>query len=246
MGWLRQSLGLLRSFVFTIPLIYTYTVVLGLVSWLVSPFDPGGRLQHRCAQTWSRLILATSLIRVRVRGLENLDGGKHYVFVANHQSYMDIPIVFGYFPEGFRILAKASLFSIPFLGWHLRRTGNMPIGRRNVRANARRLLQAVNYIREGHSIVVFPEGGRSVGGGIEEFRTGVFLAAIKVGAPVVPVAIAGSRHVLGRNSWHIRPGQVELIFTSPIETESMHRGELEELVSQVHQRIEKTFLGGSV
>lgn len=245
MRWLLDWLGFLRTLLFTIPLIYLYTVVLGLVWVLVLPFDPTGRRLHSLARLWSRLILATTLVRVHRRGLENLAPGQHYVYVANHQSYMDIPILFAYVPAAFRIMAKASLFSIPIVGWHLRRTGHLPISFTNARADARRLLEAVRYLREGHSLVVFPEGGRSVSGGLEEFKTGIFLAALKVGAPIIPVTLRGTRQLLARDSWTVRPGQVELIFDPPVVTAGLGKTHLEELAARVRQRIEENFWGGT-
>lgn len=240
-----ERVGLLRSHLFTIPLIYLYTVALGLVSLLVSPFDRGGRRQHACARWWSRLILATSLVRVRVRGRENLEPGKHYVYVANHQSYLDIPILFAHLPVEFRVMAKASLFSLPFLGWHLRRTGSLPIARKSISGNARRLLQAVGYIQQGSSLLVFPEGGRGVSGGIGEFKSGIFLAAIKIGVPIVPVTIRGSALLLSPESWHIRPGGVEVILDPPVATAGLDKSRLHELVAAVRHRIEENFLGAS-
>lgn len=243
---LLHSLGLLRSLLFTIPLCFLWTIVMGTVSLLVAPFDTRGRRQHVVARGWARGILLICGVRVRVRGLDQVDLGQHYVYVSNHQSYLDIPIVFGHLPVDFRIMAKASLFPIPFFGWHLQRTGHLPIGRTNVYADARRLLQAVNYIREGRSVVVYPEGGRSVSGGLEEFRTGIFLAALKVGAPLVPITIRGSRRVLSPRSWHIRPGRVELIFDPPIVTEGMGKERLDELVARVRQIMERNYEGAPV
>lgn len=240
---LLHSLGLPRSLLFTIPLCFLWTVLMGAVSLAVSPFDVRGRRQHLVARRWARGILLICGVRVRVRGFEHVDAGRHYVYVSNHQSYIDIPIVFGYLTVDFRIMAKATLFPIPFFGWHLKRTGHLPIGRTNVYADARRLLQAVNYIREGLSVVVFPEGGRSVSGALEEFRTGVFLAAVKVGAPIVPITIRGSRRVLSPRSWHIRPGRVELILDPPIATEGMGKERLEELVAQVRKIMERNYQG---
>lgn len=245
MGWLLNSLGLLRSLLFTIPLIYLSTVVFGVLSLFVSPFDPGAKRQHAVARAWARTILAIAVVWVRVRGRENLEAGKHYVFISNHHSYIDIPIMFAHLPVEFRIMAKATLFPIPFLGWHLHRTGHLPIGRKNVYADARRLLQAVNYIREGVSLVVFPEAGRSLSGELEEFKTGVFLAALKVGAPIIPVTIRGSRAVLPPHSWHIRPGRVECIFDPPIATAGMGKERLEELVARVREQIERNYRGAS-
>lgn len=244
MRTLLHIVGLVRSLLFTIPLIYASTILMGVVSWLVSPLDPTTQRQHACARLWSRFVLLVSGVRVRLQGLEKVDRSRHYVYIANHQSYMDIPVLFAHLPVDFRIMAKASLFPIPFLGWHLRRTGNLPIGRKSAQADGRRLLQAVNYIRQGTSMVVFPEGGRSVSGDIEEFRTGIFLAALKTGAPIVPITIRGSRRVLPRHSWRIRPGWVEVIVDSPVETAGMEKSELKALVARVRGSIERNFQAG--
>jgi 1-acyl-sn-glycerol-3-phosphate acyltransferase len=236
-----EGLGFLRTLLFTLPLLYLATLVLGLAAEAAVPFDRQDQGQHTLARLWARVLLAASLIRVRVRGKENLDWGKHYVFVANHVSYFDVPVLLATLPAGIQFMAKRSLFAIPFTGWYMRRSGHMPIeiDGNNVRANARQLLQAVRQIRQGHSIAVFPEGGRSLSGELQEFKAGIFLAALKVGAPVVPVAITGTKAVLRRNSWTIRPGQVELILDPPVETEGMNKTQLGELVAQVRERIEQ-------
>lgn len=234
-----ECLGFLRTLLFTLPLIYVFTLALGLVWLTVAPFDAGGRRQHALARLWARLILACGLVRVRVRGRQALAAGRSYVFVANHLSYLDIPVLLAHLPPGVRFMAKASLFHVPFVGWYLRRTGHLPVRGSGVHANARRLLQAVGYIRQGHSIVVFPEGGRSLTGEMGEFKPGIFLAALKAGAPVVPVTLVGSRRVLPRYGWHVRPGRVEMIVDAPVETEGWAKAQLEELMSRVRGRIEE-------
>lgn len=245
MRLLVAALGTVRSLLFTLPLIYLCTIVLGLLAWMLSPLDPGAQCQHALARLWARIILAVSLVRVRVRGREKLEPGRPYVYVANHQSYMDIPILFACLPVGFRILAKASLFPIPFLGWYLRRTGNLPIsfGRKGVYAEARQLLQAVRYLRQGQPLVVFPEGGRSVSGQLEEFRTGIFWAAVKAGAPLASLTIVGSRRVLPCGSWHIRPSRVQLIIDGPVSTEGLQRAQLDALVARVRRQIDQNLQG---
>jgi len=240
MGGLANLVGFLRSLLFTIPLIYLYTIVLGLASLLVAPFDRGARLQHGCARLWSRLLLWTSFVRVRMRGRENLRSDTHYVYIANHQSYMDIPVLFAYLPEPFCVMAKASLFAIPLLGWHLRRTGNLPIVRDNPYAAGRRLREAVEMISRGKSLLVFPEGSRSPDGNVGEFKTGVFLAAIRAGVPVVPITIHGSRHVLPPHSWHIRPGTIILHMAAPITTAGLDKHQAEELAARVRAHISES------
>src|SRR5574341_1103128 len=123
-GALVDALGYLRSLVVTIPLIYLATIFWGSLSLLVSLFDKTGHAQHACSRWWARTLLAVSRVRVTVRGLENVASLKTYVFAPNHQSYMDIPVLFGYLPGQFRIMAKSSLLYLPFLGWHLQRSGH--------------------------------------------------------------------------------------------------------------------------
>jgi len=239
MRGLLGVLGLLRTLFFTLPLIYLSTLALGLVNEAVALFDRREAYQHKIVHLWARALMAFSLIRLRVRGRENLEAEQHYVYVANHQSYFDIPVLLVALPPGARFMAKASLFPIPFLGWYMSRMGFLPIelGGNKVHANARQLLQAVRQIRQGHSIVVFPEGGRSLTGELEEFRAGIFLAAIKVGAPVVPLALRGTRQVQAAGSWHIRPGAVKLVIEPPVSTEGMDREQLPQLMDRVRGAI---------
>jgi 1-acyl-sn-glycerol-3-phosphate acyltransferase len=236
-----EGLGFLRTLFFTLPLIYLSTVALGVVVEAVAPFDRDRQQQHRLARLWARVLLACGLVRVQVRGLEHLAADRPYVYVANHQSYADVPVLLACLPPGVRFMAKASLFAIPFTGWYMRRAGHLPIDidANNVQANARRLLQAVRSLRQGHSLVVFPEGGRSRSGALEEFKTGIFLAAVKVGVPVMPVTIAGTKRVLAMDSWVIHPGRVELVLDDPVPTEGMGKAQLDGLVRQVRQRMEQ-------
>jgi len=237
MNRLLDSLGFLRTVLFTLPLLYLSNVVLGAVWLLIFPFDPRARAQDALAQLWAASILFIGGTRVRVRGKENFQYATACVYVANHASYLDIPILLVHLPRGVRFLAKASLFHIPFVGWYLRRAGHLPV-RGGPRANARRLLQAVRYARSGHSLVVFPEGGRSLTGELQEFRHGVFLAALKAGVPMVPLTLVGTRRILPRYGWHWRPGRVTLVVDPPVETRGKKREELAALVEQVRGRIE--------
>jgi 1-acyl-sn-glycerol-3-phosphate acyltransferase len=235
------TLRLVRSLFVSVPLIYMATIFWGMLSLLLSPFDPGGRKQHWCARWWSRTLLFVSGVRVSVRGLEHLGPEQPCVFVANHQSYIDVPVAFGYLPRNFRIMAKASLFHIPFLGWHLRRSGHMPIARDNPRRAARSLLEAARHVREGTPVFVFPEGGRSMDGRIGEFKAGTFLLAIKAGVPVVPITLNGTRAVLHVRSWNLHPGRIEMVIHPPISTEGLHAEHAEELSARVRKIIAADF-----
>lgn len=236
-----DTLGYLRSLAITVPLIYLLTIFWGTLSLLVSLADSSGRAQHACARWWSRCLLAICGVRISVRGVQFLDAGRTYVFAGNHQSYLDIPVVFAYLPANFRIMAKKSLFYIPFLGWHLSHAGHMPVDRENPRRAARSLLEAAGHVRKGTPVFIFPEGGRSHDGCFREFKPGTFLLAIKSGAPVLPVTINGTRAALPMHSWHVRPGHVELILHAPIETAGMKSDAAETLAERVREVIALDF-----
>jgi 1-acyl-sn-glycerol-3-phosphate acyltransferase len=206
-----------RTVFFLIPSIAIYTIVLGTMSIASSLFERNGHLAHWCARTWSRLILVTTGVRVDVTGLERLEPGRTYVFVSNHQSIYDIPILFWSLPYQLRIIAKESLGNVPFLGWHLRRTGHMLVDRR--RPDRTRIFDwASRLTSNGLSLIVFPEGTRSRDGHVARFKGGSFLLALQAGLPVVPLSIIGSRHVMLKGRLATYPGAVRLVVHDPIDT----------------------------
>jgi 1-acyl-sn-glycerol-3-phosphate acyltransferase len=213
-----------RTVFYLIPAITVYTVVLGTLSIGSSLFQSSGRFAHWCARTWSRLILATTSVHVDVSGLERLECDRAYVFVANHQSIYDIPIVFWALPYQIRIIAKESLGRFPFLGWHLRRTGHMLVDRRHPN-RAAIFGRASKLMEEGLSLIVFPEGTRSRDGRVAPFKGGSFYLALEAELPVVPISIVGSRHVMLKGRLATYPGRVKLIVHEPIDTTGLAGGD---------------------
>ena len=201
-----------------IPMLMATTAAMGALSLLSSLVDSSGGLQHRIARAWGRMLMAIFLVRVRVRGAATLQVGRACVFASNHFSLIDTPLMFGFLPVPFRVLARAGLWRIPFIGWHLNRAGHLPVDRQNPRRAARNVAQAARKVQSGRSILVFPEGGRRRSEQARRFKTGAAHIALRSGAALVPVAIAGTRAVLPPGSWHLRPGAVELRIGSPIET----------------------------
>jgi 1-acyl-sn-glycerol-3-phosphate acyltransferase len=206
-----------RTVLWLIPAIAIYTIVLGTLSIGSSLFDSRGYFAHWCARTWSWLILATTGVRVQIRGLDRLQPGKTYVFVANHQSIYDIPVIFSALPYQLRIIAKQSLGSFPILGWHLSRTGHLLVDRR--KPDPRGVFNWANSLTSnGLSLIVFPEGTRSADGHVGPFKGGSLYPAVQAGLPIVPLSIAGSRHVMRKGRLMTCPGEVALTIHDPIET----------------------------
>jgi 1-acyl-sn-glycerol-3-phosphate acyltransferase len=217
-GGVRHLLSRLRSYFIFDPLIWLYTIVLGTLSLLSSLFDSGGVLQHKFARLWSRMIVGTIGTTITVEGLEKIDTSKAHVYVVNHLSALDIPVLYVSLPFQFRILAKRELFRYPFMGWHLRRSGQIPVVLDNPKASIRSLQLAVAAVKKNMSLLVFPEGGRSEDGQLQAFMGGAFFAAIKAQTDVVPMAIVGTYETLKMNTWHIKPQPVRLLVGGPIAT----------------------------
>jgi 1-acyl-sn-glycerol-3-phosphate acyltransferase len=236
-----DRLSWIRSLFFLDPLIWFYTIVLGTLSLSASLFDRGGRLQHGFARFWSWLILKTLRpigCSTRVTGLDHLSSPSPAVYAANHLSALDIPMLYANLPFQFRIMAKKELFRYPFMGWHLKRSGQIPIDRESARASMRSLNLAVQALKGGMPLVVFPEGGRSPDGLVQPFMSGAFYVAIKAGVDVIPMALIGTREVLPMNSFHIRPGPMELIVGQPISTAGLVPRDMEALAVQVRKAVE--------
>ncbi len=226
-----MSFHLFRTVFFLIPAIAVYTIVLGTVSLASSLFSTSGRVAHHCARIWAWLILATTGVDVTITGLERVPRNKPYVFISNHQSIYDIPVLFWYLPFQLRILAKASLGRFPFLGWHLARTGHVLVQRENPGAVVFKKVSALMHA--GHSLIVFPEGTRSRDGVVGRFKGGIFLLAIEAGLPIVPVAVDGTRRVMRKGGLTTCPGAVTVQVFDPIETSHLDTAAARPLAEQV-------------
>jgi 1-acyl-sn-glycerol-3-phosphate acyltransferase len=233
-----NKLSYARSLLITAPLIFLYTGIMGSLSVASSLVDSTGGIQHACSRIWARMILWTARVRVRVHGIENVKPGRPYVLCVNHQSHMDIPIILAALPFQFRFAAKKQLFRYPFLGWHLRRSGHVPIDRENPHAAVKSLRDAAEKIKDGVPIVIFPEGGTSLDGVIKPFKGGGFMLATKSNAEVVPVTIRGSRALLAPKTYHVRGGTVEIIIGEAIPSGGVSTTEL---ANRVRDEVLTTF-----
>jgi len=231
----------LRSYCIFVPLIYLYTFLMGSLSLLSSFIDRGGRMQHWFAVHWARMILATARVHVKVEGAEHIDPSQAAVYAANHLSALDIPVLYSCIPGQFRIMAKRELFSYPFMGWHLTRSGQIPIDQGDARASLRSLNRASESLRHGMPLAIFPEGGRAPDGHLQPFMGGAFYMAIKAQAPVVPIVLVGTYELLPMNSFHLLPGTVRMIICEPIPTRGMVPRQMDQLSARVHQIMADTY-----
>lgn len=220
------------------PAFFLSTALCGSLALLASFFDHSGRIQHRIAQTWARLCLWSSFSRLTIQGAENLGRYPVAVYAANHTSYMDTPVVFRSLPFQFRILAKKELWSMPFIGWYLARSGQIPIDTVNPRATLSSLGAGVKALRSGMPLFVFPEGARTPNGELQTFLSGAAYLAIRAQVPLVPVALSGVYDLLPIHTRHFYPGELVLSADDPIETIGMHMRQAEELTERLRARIE--------
>jgi 1-acyl-sn-glycerol-3-phosphate acyltransferase len=226
-----------RTVFFLIPAIGVYTIVLGTLSLASTLVDRSGDFGHRCARAWAWLILRTTGVDVEFRGGEHIPSTGSVVVAANHQSIYDIPILFASLPLQLRIVAKASLGKFPFLGWHLQSTGHLLVDRRNPGASI--LKKMTRLIGGARSLIVFPEGTRSVDGTVARFKAGMFLLAIDSDLPVLPVSIAGSRYVMRKGRLMVCPGRVTVTIHAPVATASVGRGQAREFAERVREVVRR-------
>jgi 1-acyl-sn-glycerol-3-phosphate acyltransferase len=159
---------------------------------------------------------------------------------------MDIPILFVNLPVQFRFVAKRSLFRMPFMGWHLKRSGHIPVDRERPRGAIRSLDAAAEKIRAGSSVMLFPEGHRSRNGKMGQFKSGSFYLAIQAGVPVVPITLNGTRAVLKPDTYHVRAGQTEMIVHPAIPTSGLTLRDVDALSAEVRAQIISRFVPSNV
>jgi 1-acyl-sn-glycerol-3-phosphate acyltransferase len=221
------------------PLFFLITAVCGTAALLISTVDRSGRMQHRIAQLWARGVIRTTLSRLTVEGGENFHKHPVAVYASNHTSYMDTPVIFAALPFQFRILAKIGLWQLPFIGWYLGRSGQMPIDTANPHATRASLGDGVKALRSGMPLFVFPEGGRTPTGKLQPFLSGAAFLAIRAQVPLVPIALSGVYDLMPIHTHHIYPGNLTLRAGGPIETKGMTVRQTGELTERLRAAIQE-------
>jgi 1-acyl-sn-glycerol-3-phosphate acyltransferase len=220
------------------------TIFWGSTAVIISFFTRTGDPVHKVARIWARGILFVSRIKVTVNGLANIDPTQSYVYMSNHQSNFDIPVLLAYLPVQFRWLAKAELFKIPIFGRAMRGAGYVKIDRFNQEAAFESLNEAARKMKNGVSIMIFPEGTRSRDGNIRSFKKGGFVMALDAAVPIVPVVLKGTWTIMDKSSLRINTGEVSLNIETPIATTDYTRENKDDLIKSVRAVISEGFEKG--
>jgi len=236
-GGSATRLGTLLATLFGNLFLLLGTLVMASLACLAGLIDRSGNTTFRIGRMWSRGIVLTSGLRLRTSFESELDPRRPAIFMANHQSLFDIPVLFVTLPGQARMLAKESLFRIPIFGWAIRLGGFISIDRKD-RSRAKESFDAAaRRLRSGTSALIFPEGTRSRDGRLLAFQRGGLLLALKSGLPIVPVGIEGTLEVQPKSSFLIRPRTIMVRYGRPIEVEGLGIRDRADLTARVREAV---------
>jgi 1-acyl-sn-glycerol-3-phosphate acyltransferase len=225
-----------------VPLIALATGFFGTLSLICGIWDRNGSQQHAIARIWARMLLRIAWSPVTLQHAERLPLGAPAVYASNHLSYYDTPVLFAKLPFQFRILAKAPLWKIPFIGWYLQRSGQVPIDQTSARAGITSLARGARTLQAGMPMVIFPEGGRAFNGQLQPMLAGAAWMAIKAQVPLVPLTLIGTYELLPIHVYALKPRPVRLIVGDPISTLGMSTRDAEALTEKLRSIIHDTYV----
>lgn len=225
---------MLRTLIYY-PLFFIWTLVAILMALPLSFISPD--LIHNFGIIWGRGCLVIAGLKLTVNGAENIPAEGPAIYVCNHQSNFDIPMLYAGLPIQFRWMAKQELFRVPLFGLAMKRSGYIPIDRSDRRKSMHSLNLAAQRIKAGASVIIFPEGTRSPDGEVQPFKKGALVIAAKAQVPVVPVAIQGSYRAQPKDRWLLKSSPLTLTFFPVISTENLKVREVEQLTLDLHDKI---------
>ncbi len=231
----------LTSWLVRAPLFLLGTVLCGSASLLASLFEKDGRHQHRIAQAWARASMRFAGAPLTILGADNLKKAPIGVYTSNHLSYMDTPAIFAALPFQFRIVARHNLWKVPFIGWHLRRSGQIPVNVANPRASIASLSGGVKTLKGGMPLFLFPEGGRTQTGLPGPFLNGPAYMAIRAQVPLVPMALIGTHELLPIHSKTYYPAPITLAVGAPLSTQGLTMRDVDSLTNQLREQVTELY-----
>jgi 1-acyl-sn-glycerol-3-phosphate acyltransferase len=178
-------------------------------------------------------------IRLDASGIERIDKRASYIFMANHLSFMDGPLLFMLIPQFVRVLLKKEAFKIPVIGLAMRHVGFVSVDRKGIKGGKKSIDRATRMIKEkGYSFLIFPEGTRSRDGKLQPFKRGGFFLAVNSQVPIFPVSIKGSFALMPKGSFFVKKGKVGVVFHSPVSVQGFNQENLLQLVGKVRSIIQ--------
>ncbi len=195
---------------------------------------------HNYSRLWARVSLKLAGVKLTVTGQEHLQPNQAVIYMSNHQSNFDILALFAGLPGQFRWLAKEELFQVPLFGLAMRRCGYIPLDRSNRKKAIHSMNEAACRIKNGTSVIIFPEGTRSADGELQDFKKGGFMLALKAQVPILPVTISGSYNVMSKNSARIHGGTIAVTILPAIDSAGLRTTDRDSLMKQVHNQIATT------
>jgi 1-acyl-sn-glycerol-3-phosphate acyltransferase len=225
------------TYLLAMPLIGLATSFFGCISLVCGIWDRSGRQQHAVARVWANVLLVISLSPVKLIGRERLQTDQVAVYASNHLSYYDTPVLFAKLPFQFRIIAKQSLWKVPFIGWYLNRSGQVPVDANSSRSAIAGLLRGVKALQAGMPLMLFPEGGRAEHGTMTPFQSGAAFMALKAQVPLVPIALIGTYELLPIHTYHLKPHPVKIVVGEPISTTGLTTRDAEAMTQRLFDAI---------
>lgn len=238
----KNPFFIIYQWLIVMPVLLVVTIVVALSTIVLSPLLPNSQLSYHPARVWAKLFCAMNFVRVRFDGLETLDPQKSYVFALNHQSIFDVFVVYGWFPFIFKWMMKAELRKIPFVGKACEAAGHIFIDRSSPIAAKRSLQKAESMLKDGVSLVVFPEGTRTRTGKMGVFKRGAFRIATDLALPIVPVTLNGSFERMHRGTLHIHPGTIHVTIHEPIDVAAFLPDNTSELIQTTFDIIQSALV----
>jgi len=229
------------SYLLLVPLVGLATAGFGCISLLCGLWDKSGRQQHAIAHLWARTLLIISFSPVRIIGREKLHEHETAVYASNHLSYMDTPVLFAKLPFQFRILAKQSLWKVPFIGWYLQRSGQVPVDTKSSRSLIASLNRGVTTLKSGLPLVLFPEGGRAATGHLQAMMSGCAYMAIKAQVPLIPLTLIGTYELLPIHVYALNPRPLLIVVGDPIATTGLNPRDADVLTQKLYDSISATY-----
>lgn len=188
---------------------------------------------------WSPVILFICGVKLVITGVKNIEHGKKYIFISNHESLLDIPAIFSSIPVNLFFIAKKELKNVPFMGWAMQMGGMIFIDRKNKEQAQKDMIRAGELIKKGKNIISFPEGTRTRTGEMGIFRRGTFLLSVNTGIEIVPISIKGARELLPSGSYNLKAGNIYIHINKSESPENYSLTEVEKFAHNVRELVVK-------